>query len=213
MFNHLSRSRLAMPMIPLLAVVIGGCSSSPWDTSYVGVRDPLAAQAAGSGVSTPIVVRSVPWERVQQTLSELQNEAAASDVHPDEWASDQKLASKQKLLKGLQITETAESIQILGRSEFRTTDSVRPESQRGEAELAAFGRTLGADMIVWSGRYLGKAERIVKESVSTYSSGTDWGWRRHGEPSTFSDYSTTWVPIKIELDELGYIAFFLKKKE
>jgi len=191
-----------------------GCSASPWESTYSGRRDPAAADAASRGVAYPVTVRTVPWERVEQTLRQLDADIAASDVHPDEWPPEKKAQVKSTLLKGLQVSESPDLIEVLGKSEFRTTDSIRPDTDKGRAELAAFAQRIGADMVIWSGRYLGKAERVVQEPVTTYSTGTDWGSYRGGRrtPSSFSESSTTWVPVHVQLDELAYIAYFLQKK-
>lgn len=198
----------------LAATALGGCTASPWNATYVGRRDPGAALEAERGAARPVVVRSVPWERIEQTLRELDAEIAATDVHPDEWPEARKEAAKARLLRGLQVSDPAELIEVLGKSEFRTTDRVHPETPKGEAELVAFARLVGADLVVWSGRYLGKADRVVKEPVTTYSSGTDWGWTRDDarRPLAFSESSTTWVPVRVQMDELGYVAYFLRRK-
>lgn len=204
-------SRLLLAAFIVIAALTG-CGSSPWSSTYVGTRDPEAARAAESGQARSVVVRSVPWERVNQTLDELQREVAASDVHPDEWSPEKKAEAKAKLLRGLQVAESPERVEILGKSEFRTTDAIHPETEKGEAELVAFARSIGAQRVIWSGRYLGKVDRTVKEPVTTYSTGADWNVDHHGRnrPTSFSESTTTWVPIRVQMDELGYIAYFLR---
>lgn len=200
-----------------LSVLIGvaafaaGCSSSVWRDTYVGTRGAPSATMVQNN-QQPVVVRSVPWDRVWGTLQELERDVAASAVYPDEWSPEQRDSAKSKLLTGLQVSEPPSEVTILGRCEFRTTGAVRPESPRGEAELIEFAREIGADTVVWSGRYFGKVEKTVQEPVTTFSSGIEWE-RRGGRnrPSSFTETSTTWVPVRMQFDELGYIAYFLRR--
>jgi len=196
----------------VVALGFAGCQSSPWEGAYTGLRDPDAAERASRGEAAPVRVRQVPWGRVRETLDAIEKDVAASDVHPDEWTPQRKLEAKAKLLKGLQVSESPESVQVLGRSEFRTTDRIAPETEEGRAELERFAQSVGADMVVWSGQYLGKTERVVKEPITTYSSGSRSNWTRADRttPGIFSETETTWVPVRVQMDELGYIAYFLK---
>lgn len=214
----LIRSHRLKPIIlgcsaALGSLFITGCGgSSVWRDTYIGTRSEPVVNGLALNSQTPVTVRSVPWDRVWGTLQELERDVAACNVHPEEWSAPQREEAKAKLLKGLQISESPTDVQILGRCEFRTTGSVRPETPKGEAELVEFAREIGADTVVWSGRYYGKVERIVQEPVTTFRSGTDW--HHHGgrdRPSGFSETSTTWVPVQVQLDELGYIAYFLRR--
>lgn len=214
-FDRFTRHRAVSGLLLATAVVVlSGCSASPWSETYIGQRDPEAARLAQEGRAHPVNVRSIPWERLQTTLDELRQEVVTSDIHPDEWSVEKKDAAKARLLKGLQVSDAPERILVLGHSEFRTTDTIRPETEQGQADLLAFARQVGADMVVWSGRSYGKVDRVVQEPVTTFSTGTDWS--RHdgrNRPSSFSETSTTWVPVRVQLDELGYIAYFLRHHE
>ncbi len=184
--------------------VLTSCGSSHWQSTYDGViadRDEILAP-------NDVVVRDVPWERLEVVLGELRAEIAASDLHPDEWAPSKKAVAKAKLLTGLQVSEPPDDVEVLGRSEFRTTDSIRP----GDGQLAEFAASIGANRVIWSNRHLGKADRIEHEPVSTTSWGTGWfrtpdDRRRIGH---YQEQSTTWVPLRVKAEEYGWLAFFLR---
>lgn len=182
-----------------------GCETSKWRQNLVVGPDTNTSLAAEAGVR----VREVPWERVDATLKQLHADLAASDRHFDEWPTQQKQAHKAKLLQGLQISEPAESVRVLGQSEFKSTDNTASDP----VELVKLARELGADTVVRSSKYVGKADKIVQEPVTTYSTGTVW-WRDgdHRRPDSFSEQQTTWVPVRIQADETAYIAFFLRTK-
>lgn len=197
----------------VLAGGLGGCATSRWQESYVGTRD-AAVGRERVRQNAPVRIRAVTWERVGKTLAELESMAAASDVHPDDWSPAQKAEAKAKLLKGLQITLDPSQVEILGRSDFRTTDDVRPDTPAGEAELAAFARSIGADTVMYSARSLGKADRIVREPVSVESFHDPLIDRRDdGLPGWYSHRSFAWVPVRVQAEELGFVAFFLRTRE
>lgn len=185
--------------------LVAGCVSSPWERSYVG----RTVEPAPIGEPT---IRSIPWGRMVETLNAIEQRVSESDVHPDEWPAEKKGEQKALLLKGLQVSEAPGSVQVLGRSDFRTTDVIRPEQAGDARALRAFASKVGADMVVWSRRDLGKTDAIIDRPVTTYRSGTDWfresdGSRRH-EP--YSETATTWIPVRIARDEFGFTAFFLR---
>lgn len=185
--------------------LIAGCETSRWRQGLVAGPDRGVALSPEVGVR----VREVPWERVDAMLRQLHSDLAASDRHFDEWTPEQKLAHKAKLLQGLQISEPADTVSVLGQSEFKSTDT----SVAGSNELMKLARELGADTVVRSSVYVGKADRIVQEPVTTYSSGTAW-WRDgdRRRPDSFSEQQTTWVPVRVQADETAYIAFFLRTR-
>lgn len=200
---------LAMATIPL------GCApSTVWEQGYVGNSPVRGADAASE---KNVLIRNVPWDRVQEARRQIEADAASSDLHPDEWSPEKKADVKARLLRGLQISAEPSRVEILGRSEFKTTDTVRPETPEGEAELRSLARRLGADTVVWSGRTLGKADKIVERPVTT----TGDVWRGGGGRSFdaqsgrsrdwgFNESSTSWVPVRIQADESGFVAFFLR---
>ena len=154
----------------------------------------------------PVRVREVPFDRIQATLTALTEQAAKSDTYPDEWAKDKKDAANAELLRGLQISEDPATIRVLGRSEFTTTDRVRPE----DGTLEKFARKIGATTVVWSSAYRGKADIIVDHPVTEWRT-SSWGSRR-GRGVPFSETYTIWVPVRMSADQYAFVAFFLANK-
>jgi hypothetical protein len=193
----------------LLAVLLGafavlqGCTSSPWEQNFVATAEapPLANNA-------PVQLREVQWDRVQAGLREIEAKEAATDVHPEDWPPEKKAAVKGSLLRTLQVSEDPSKVEIVGRSTFRTTTPLSPESDR---DLVTLARKVGADRVVWTRSLMGRADRIVQEPVTTFgtSFGTGWGHRR-GPSTAFTQTSTTWVPVVVQADEIAYVAYFLR---
>lgn len=194
-------------IVAAVLAALTGCSSV-WKSTFVpaheGVLEPLAANAG-------VRVREVSWERLQGALREMESTAAKSPVPPQDWPDEQKAAMKSALLSALQVTADPATITILGRSDFRTTDTYRLETT-DQPDLIAFARSVGATEVVWSRAYLGKADTIVREPVDTWSFGRDSYWdRRRGRwrSGSYSEQYTTFVPVRVEADQFAYIAYFL----
>lgn len=191
--------------LAVLAAGLIGCQPSPWESEFraAGGARPIAARATDA----PLRVREVPWERLQQTLGALEQERIASDTHPDDWSPQQKAAAKAALLRGLQISEDPEQIEILGRSDFLTTQRVRPDDQ-----LEAFARKIGATTVVWSTSYAGKTDVVRSEPVTEWRSGS-WSpaFDRDSHSRSFSENSTIWVPVVVQADQRAFTAFFLRE--
>lgn len=187
-----------------VAVMLGGCASSPWESSYNGI----ALKGASLG-SDRVIVRDVPWERYETTQAKLESMRAESDVHKDEWPEAKKNEYKALLLQGLQVSAEPAGVEILGSSMFRSTTPVRPNS----GELSEFAASIGATRVVWASRGLGKRNVVVREPVWSYSTGSDLfrdqtdGSRRS---STYTESTTTWVPVVIEENETAWVAYFLR---
>ena len=150
----------------------------------------------------PVQVREVAWDRLQSGLKELEAEQGKSDVSPADWSAQRKAGEKAKLLKVLQVSEEPASVEVLGRSDFRSTTPLRPESS-DQPELLAMARKVGANKVVWSRRLVGQADTIVREPMTTFES--DHRGRR-----VFSESSTTWVPLSVRADQYAYVAYFLR---
>jgi hypothetical protein len=184
-----------------------GCKSETiWERALE--RGPEASSApAPANIAGQITVRQVAWERVDRVIRELEAKYAASDTHPEEWPDEQKNAAKASLLRGLQVSQSPESVRVLGRSYFKTTDAI----PRGDADLRAVGASLGANMVVYSTRVLGKADKIVSQPVTSNTWGS--GWRRDRDdnyrPDTYSESTTTYVPVRVSADETGAVAYYL----
>lgn len=188
--------------------LLGGCAASPWRESFAP-----AAMAPPLPKGAPVQLREVPWDRIMDARRELEAEAAASDVHPDEWPPERRAAAKERLLRALQVSEPPGAVDVVGRSEFSSAAALRPETPQGAGELSRVAREVGATRVVWSRRLLGKADVIVQEPITTFSHGTDFfrDRDRRGRSSGFySEQSTAWVPIVVRADEWAYVAYFLR---
>ncbi len=213
------RARLGMRGVAAIvfgaAALLGGCAADPsvWEQGFVredgGARAALQAQ-------TPVRVRAVPFERVEQFMNELDAEVAASDVPRTQWAPDKKQAAEAKLLRGLQVTADPASVDVVGVSRFRTTDDLRPDS-RDQPALMSFARDVGANEVVWTTRYLGKADKIVEKPVTRIGGSRGyWGNGWYGEWGSGGDWggsSTTWVPVRVQADERMFVLFFLRNSD
>ncbi len=192
--RHTTSVFLAAIALTLLA----GCAS-PWERSF-----------SSSGASAPKAVaaprlREIPWERMRRTLDSLDEALVASDVHYEDWPDAQKAEHKARLLRGLQVGDDPGTVEVLGQSQFRTTEGVNL------SDLAAFGKRLGATTVVHASRHLGKADTVRSEPVTEWRTGT-WTGRRADGSRVHGDSSetvTTWVPVRVQADEYGYIAFYL----
>jgi hypothetical protein len=198
----------------LTALCLGGCASpNPWSQSYVREKALSPDLALAPLDRAPVQVRSIPWDRMEMAMREWETEATKSDVHPEDWDANKKESVKGSLLRNLQISNDPAAISIVGRAGFKTTDTIRPDTPSDEEELRKFARTIGANQVIWASKYVGKADAIVQESVTSYTTGTDWNYdrsdrRRRHEP--FSASTTTWVPVRIQKDETAYVAVFLR---
>ncbi len=194
---------LAILAVALLAFLPGCQSTSPWEKNYDGVRLGPTAQPAD------VTVREVPWERLANTRAELEQSIVKSDIHPDEWTAPQREQFKATLLRGLQVSEPAANVEILGRSDFKSTEHVKPNG----GDLVGWAARIGANRVIWTRRGLGKVTTVTREPVWTYTSGADYfrddvdGRRR---TVTYSESTTTWVPVVIQADETAWVAYFLR---
>lgn len=201
------------PALALTAFVAGGCSGpTVWEQSFA--RSPDALPAPALPAEAPVAVRGLPWERMQGALADLDREYAAGDVPPGEWPAERRAAVKERLLRALQVTAPPGSVDVVGRCEFRTTDTIRPDA--GDAGvLERFARSVGADSVVWSSRVLGRTEKIVDRPVTTLGTTTYWGPRRGPDrwwSDSWTENTTTWVPVRVPADETGFVAFFLRSR-
>lgn len=198
------RTRTLCAGLVVVGLMATGCASSPWrETLKRGPDVSPTALDRGAGVR----VQSVPWERVEKTLAEIRQDVINSDTHPDDWSSEKKVATKGKLLKGLQVQGDPASVLVVGKSEFQTTSSFNTDK-----DLEAVARQLGADMVVYSTRVVGKGTKIINEPVTSYTSGTFWERDTDGRhrPQTYTEHHTSWVPIAVSADEVMAIAFYLR---
>ncbi len=189
-------------LLLLAACLLGGCATSPWESSYVGSRLPQ------SDSREPLRIQTVPWNRLDAALQELEAETARSDIPPADWPPERKADAHAKLIRGLQIQLDPREVEVLGRSEFATTESVRPNSESGRGELATLASKVGADLIVWSSHSLGMTDHMVDRPMYNNRLGT-FG----GDPAmraTNSGNDAMWIPIHEKAERTAYIAFFLR---
>jgi hypothetical protein len=187
-----------------LGVVVMACAAgcaTQWERGY----KPTGPTAAPLPAGTPVRLREVPFERVQETLRTLTEEAAKSDTHPEDWPQERKDAAKATLLRGLQVTEDPSRVRVLGRSDFSTTDHVRPD----DGTLEQFARKVGATTVVWASMYRGRTDTIVDQPVTQWRTATVAGPR--GRLWTYNESSTIWVPVSVSADEFAFVAFFLRE--
>jgi len=193
-----------MAALASAACVLGGCAGpSLWERTYQGVKAIDEPPRATAPLPT---LRDVSWERLMETRAELERAVAASDVHPSEWPADKRDAAKATLLRGLQVQENPADVEVLGLSQFSTTDNLRADS----GELAKFGASVGASRVIYSTRFLGKADKIIDEPITTYHHDLGWYSDRRRRYQPWSHTSTTWMPIRVQADEHGWIVYYLK---
>ncbi|GAB4385652.1 MAG: hypothetical protein Kow0022_12400 [Phycisphaerales bacterium] len=186
---------------------LGGCASI-WERNFESRLDVDVAPLSGQ---TPVYVREVPWSRVEQALAELSRMLENSDEPYEQWSPEKKREADAKLLKALQVTDPPEKVQIIGRSSFKTTERVRPDT----GQLKAFARKIGADTAIWASRYVGKSERV--ETHPVYSSGYrhvqyyDRSADRYRTRDEYDDW-TTYVPVVVEADETAWVVYYLRRR-
>ena len=97
---------------------------------------------------------------------------------------------------------------MVAHSQFKTTDNLGDP----QATLPEVARKMGANMVVYSTRVLGKADKIVQEPVNSNKFGTVWYRDRDDRyrNDSYNEQQTTWVPVRVSADEVGAMAFFLR---
>ncbi len=161
--------------------------------------------AVASPQGAPVAVRRVPWERVQRALNARHEAEVASDVPVESWTADQHARLRDALLRELQAPPGA---QVLGQARVQTTLYAAPPAD----QLQAQARRVGADTVVWTGRLLGKADRVDREFVfiDSYSHDPYYDAHRTRAGSAFPQRSVASVPVVRSADEHELWAFFLR---
>jgi hypothetical protein len=205
-----ARTNLGLLGLGLGGMFLAGCAGrSVWDQTFVGAPD---ATRAMLGEKAPVRQRNIPWNRMQAALAELEKDASAGDVHPDDWTADQKQAAKAKLLHGLQFGGDPAKTEVLGRCMFRTAETILPDGPDREA-LDRTARKVGATDVVWSTKILGKTEKVVQHPVTSWTTTNFWGPPRDRErwwDDNYTQSTTTWVPVRVPADDSGFVAYFLR---
>lgn len=176
---------------------------NPWRESFSA--EPGVAAAIPSEQA---VVREVPWSRLGPALGALDAARVQDPQHPDDWADEKRREVNAKVLQALQVP--AEGAAVLGRAAFTTTQSLDPDDGR----LAEFARSLGADYAIWARRSLGTVERVAQEPVRSYTSGTVTSRGRDGKRRTesYSENTTTYVPMTVRVERVEFVAFFVRTR-
>lgn len=194
---------LASLALVALAMSLSACTTS-WQDHYRGA--PLGAYEP----TEEVIVRDVPWSRIDDTLIRIEAERARSDTHWDDWSSDQRLDEQAELLTGLQISEDPRDIIVLGRSVFRSTDHLSPD----DGSLENFAASIGADYAIWSAHYLGTKEVVQQEQVRAHGFGSRGYYDSHGKYRR--DYQpwdrTVFVPVVVEADEYAWVVYYLRRR-
>lgn len=188
-------------LLVIAAGLAAGCAST-WKTSF----EPASAYTYPP--TERVVIREVPWERIDAALRSIDSARAASDTHPDEWTDARRDAEKRQLATALQLSEDPASLEILGRSVFASTADV----DLFDGQLSSFARSIGADYAIWSTSYLGKADTVQREPVTT----TGYAYSRHRRRDGHVDYDylpyseTVYIPIVVERDRFAWVVFFVR---
>jgi hypothetical protein len=183
-------------LAPWLAL-LPGCVSL-WEENF----RPNTLLPATAPPTQVVVVRQVPWQRIDATLTDLNNQFAASAVSPIEWSEAQKEQIKAALLVGLQVSEPPSRVLVLGSSRFWTTQPLRED----DPALRGFAQRIGANLVIWSNAWLGKADRVETEPVTSFT------WFNSSDPwfGGGTGQSTTWVPVVVQANEFAWAVFFLR---
>ena len=184
--------------------LLAGCNST-WKSTY----EP--ASVATYPPTERVVIREVPWQRVDTVLKEIDRARAASDVHPDEWPQAERDAEKARLVTALQLSGDPADIEILGRSVFTSTASV----DLFDGSLSSFATSIGADYAIWSTSYLGTAQTIEREPITRTGYGFAQGRRRDGHfDYDYLPYNETlYIPVVIERDQFAWLVFYVRVKD
>lgn len=190
-----------------LAVLIAGAlatltaCTSPWEASYEPARPAFPP-------TERVAIRQVAWTRVDDVLRTIEADRAASDTHPDEWPQARLDMEKADLLRALQLSEPPEKLEIIGRSVFTATEDVGLL----DGSLSSFATSIGADYAVWSSTYLGKADTIEREPVTTtgYAFGGRRGFGGHRDFGYYPYQETIYVPVVVQRDQFAWLVYYVR---
>ena len=200
----------------LATLLFTGCGHSRWEAAFepaagygdAGLAGPLAVTS--SDETRPVAVREIPWERMAAVLEEESAALSGSDSHPEDWSVQRQLEHRAMLLRGLQVSGDPSTIAIVGRSRFRTLGAVHPLG-RDRPAIEEQARRVGATDAVVATTFLGRVDTVEDRPITVYGFTEHTGPRgvRPAELRT----GTIWVPVRTEADQIGVVAFFLRRLE
>lgn len=185
----------------VFVAALGGCAS-PWQRTF------RASSSAEFEPTAHVIIRGVPWSRLDAALRENARVRAESDVHPDEWTAEQRAEERDRLVNALQLSEDPGDIAILGRSVFRTTRDVDPL----DGSLERFARSIGADYVIWSTTTLGKAQSVEQEPVTRHGYASRRFRSRDGrhDDATYWYDETVFVPVVVEREQYAWMIYYIR---
>lgn len=201
---------VAMVFGALALGAMSGCTSGgEWAHHY---QPEVLGRVEGTGpvlgAQDAVEVREVAWDRMEAALN-VERRAGSGDVHPRDWSDETRAAERMELLRELQVPDSTTAM-ILGRATFTSTEVATKD------ELIEKARKVGANRVIVSTRPLGQREVIRDEPVTTTSTGTRWSDRRgrdgRSRYESYSETSTTYVPIVVDAELVQYAAYFLRVK-
>jgi hypothetical protein len=185
----------------VISLLLASCAT-PWKRSF----EPVA-----EGVYAPtdrVIIRRVPWERLNGALGAIEQDRAASDTHPAEWPIEKRREEHARLVQALQLSEEPDRVIILGRSVFRSTGNV----EIMDGSLSAFARSIGADYAIWSSTFIGRAQTVEQETITRH--GHTYARRRtrdgHIDYDFIPFHETIYVPVVVERDEHAWLVFYAR---
>ncbi|USN98817.1 MAG: hypothetical protein H6810_11750 [Phycisphaeraceae bacterium] len=188
-------------LLVALLGLLSGCAS-PWKSTF----QPATAEVFSS--TDQVVIREVPWKRIDSALKEIDAARVSSDVAPAEMSPEARAAEHADLVRALQLSEAPESVVILGRSVFKSTSNIKLL----DGSLSKFARSIGADYAIWSTTYLGKAQTVEQESYTR--EGYTYRRFRHRDGRIDYDYipyqETLFVPVVVERDQNAWIVYYAR---
>lgn len=195
------RPRPAVLASLAIACLLASCAT-PWKRSF----EPYAEGAYAP--TDRVVIRRVPWERLNEALGAIEQERATSDIHPMDWPVEKRRAEHARLVQALQLGEEPERVVILGRSVFRSTGNV----EIMDGSLASFARSIGADYAIWSSTFIGRAQTVEQETITRH--GHTYARRRtrdgHIDYDFIPFHETIYVPIVVERDEHAWLVYYAR---
>lgn len=207
--NHVLIRAAGALCVAILACLTACATGGEWSNHY---QPEVLGRVEGTGPvlgeQDDIDIREIAWDRMEAALN-VERRAGLGDVHPRDWSDEARAPERMALLRELQVPDSTAAM-ILGRATFASTEVATKE------QLLDKARKVGANRVIVSTRPLGQREVIRDEPVTTTSTGTRWSNRRDRDGryrhESYSETSTTYVPVVVDADLVQYAAYFLRVK-